>query len=875
MSADEERWRLSATGNDTEACGQSPQQPCRTFPFLWQRITDAHPAPEESGSPSASLVDSIWEGLKDDDFLRVHMHEEAVARLWAQENETVTSELEALWEDVKAEVTSGEGRAWKQVRMRALLTGAVERVLEETVRILNETRVTVETTLQSLHPKLEVLSWKLARDLCEHALKKKNVHITTDTEVEMVGSALTCPGTQLCSVRITPSTPAAVIHVRLANTTVRRLALSIEGCFTTVDVEGSSLLSSSLVRPVDQACQLLGPTSAEVRISRCVFQGVVESFALHVTSVPNVTLTSTRLHAVRALDLYGASVYSVNSHLHIHNCSFQNDSTPERVSRAILTYVSNLTVTHSVFTGLRPLSATLVHRNYNHLSIERFPETLRRGAVLSNEESRVRVENCKMEDNGGTIMDAEIEIMKRRKKRQVGFNGDKETDLAMTPRAVVCHVGDHVVIHNCAFERNTGGALGSVRAPLNLSDSVFQDNNADYGGALYLLPASTNISGSTFARNGARISGGALNVLFGNYFSFWSNVSVSSCIFDGNTAGSVGGVFVMGRALRVASGIAVFSNCSMLNNHAGTAGVGTMITAIPSRFIFTDCTFHHNSAREDVGVLRVLTVNVTLQRCDFFNNSAAETAGVLQVTPLDPWPRSDEPLYSSQTWIHSCTFRQNRARKGGVIVVDTTSGTPGPPVALRLTNCSLVDNFASMDGGVLLLDETGRTSTTNILLDESVLANNRASRNAGVLLATGSRVSMNNCTATNNSAAFSAGVASLTYHSTLEARDTLFEDNSCTLDGGAIQAYFNSSIDLRNVTFLSNTAERSSGGAVSMETSCSMTSRRCAFSGNQATTGGGAVFVEDHSCYNDTGSTFSNNVASDKGGRGRIRPGGI
>jgi hypothetical protein len=107
-----------------------------------------------------------------------------------------------------------------------------------------------------------------------------------------------------------------------------------------------------------------------------------------------------------------------------------------------------------------------------------------------------------------------------------------------------------------------GGAICN-RGTLNVSDSTFSGNQADFGGAIIDIGGgNATIKNSTFLKNGSRRSGGAIDNTEGG------TLSITNSTFSANTAGSVGGGIVN------FDGIVTIRNSTFSGNSAASDGGG-------------------------------------------------------------------------------------------------------------------------------------------------------------------------------------------------------------------------------------------------------------------------------------------------------------
>ncbi len=147
-----------------------------------------------------------------------------------------------------------------------------------------------------------------------------------------------------------------------------------------------------------------------------------------------------------------------------------------------------------------------------------------------------------------------------------------------------CSYSSSVKFIGCDFTGNDamgvgGGALYCIYGgdPV-VSGCTFTDNHASYGGGIACGNCAATITGSTFDGNGAG-EGGALNHRGAGY-----TMVVDNCVFTGNSAGDMGGAFI------VELTDAVITYCEFYDNTAGTSG-GAGQVLYDAGATISDCVF--------------------------------------------------------------------------------------------------------------------------------------------------------------------------------------------------------------------------------------------------------------------------------------------
>ena len=360
---------------------------------------------------------------------------------------------------------------------------------------------------------------------------------------------------------------------------------------------------------------------------------------------------------------------------------------------------------------------------------------------------------------------------------------------------------------------------------------------------------------------------------------FWvtgGNITFINMIAIGNNEVQVG---------RTSAGTLTINNATVVSNTGSIFYISDSIISISS------CTFKHNSDLSEswysiyiIYKSELLTFDksdVTVTDSVFEENSGQKSISIWEPLQNSVIAGSqfrfnynvDYLLFVKSQWLQilSSIFESNDG-SGSVIYIESSNVVINGSMfnqnhrvvvvwggSAEFMNCIFATNYVSF-GNVVLVN-TGLLQFT-----DCSLLNNTASLNAGIILARYSVVDLLKCIAANNSASSEAGVISILEHSIVLVESSTFESNSCGIEGGAIRAHRNTRLNISHSILHSNTALETDGGAIFLEAESQMISDSCQFIGNTAALGGGAVMVRDHSSYADMGSTFINNTAN-SGGR--------
>ena len=192
--------------------------------------------------------------------------------------------------------------------------------------------------------------------------------------------------------------------------------------------------------------------------------------------------------------------------------------------------------------------------------------------------------------------------------------------------------------YGCLSDGFIGGAIIATNSTVEINQSRFEDNRADFGGAIVAEQDSIiNMSGNVFVSNNATIGGGALT--FDS-----STITIEASEFKDNNARKRGGVLYSD-----SSTITIEASVFKDNN----ASIGGVLESISSTITIEASEFHDNNAREWGGVLFSISSTITIEASEFHGNNV-NTGGV---------------LYSSRSniTIEGSEFYGNNANDGGVL----------------------------------------------------------------------------------------------------------------------------------------------------------------------------------------------------------------
>ena len=417
---------------------------------------------------------------------------------------------------------------------------------------------------------------------------------------------------------------------------------------------------------------------------------------------------------------------------------------------------------------------------------------------------------------------------------------------------------------------------------LTIQHSIFNGQNKE-NTSMLITNSTANITDTLFMSNtaGLRVENvspqppsslSTISTVGGALIINSSNLTLESCVFNGNKANVGGAIF------SESNSSVTLRNSTFISNHAkdcdsGLCYGGALFVDKSGSVVIDGCTFTHNSA--DVGgVLSLVKSSASITNTEFSNNKANESGGVIHAED------------NTSVRVQNGTFISNSARDGGVMrIVSNEFMTVNTVSEVVIYSSWFSDNFASNDGAVIISDGN------NLAFTECTFDKNRADDDGGVVYA------RNNCTTefisclfTNNRGGDSGGAVYGHDYSTVtiinttinncQAKDSgggvyirengmasiynsTFTNNSADY-GGAVRAWRSSDVNIDSTTFLNNRAD-TDGGSLYIQIQCNLTVQSCFFVQNRAINNGN-IFVTDSSNLELESTHFTDNMAGNDGG---------
>ena len=391
-------------------------------------------------------------------------------------------------------------------------------------------------------------------------------------------------------------------------------------------------------------------------------------------------------------------------------------------------------------------------------------------------------------------------------------------------------------ITNCSFVNNKPG---SYYGPIKVWEDTF---HAYVGGAVIANQSNVTITGCKFEGNSAGIGGAIfatrdVSVIITNS-TFTGNTA--TCLTNKHTRSCAGGVLYFedgfigaDRTMSLKRTELALADSRIINN------VGGIMGAYNSSVSFTSSIFLNNSESfVESGLLWAQAgsdMTITNSEFAYYFGSAAMTVV--------------NGNYSSVN-IHGSHFHHNTALVGGVLLVRDHA-------AVTINQSTFWNNTGQV-GGVLHALEN-----TSVTIDNSEFANNMAEYGGVLAFAYSTNVTIYTSVFDHNTANYISGVLYAINQCTIVIGDCNFWNNTASY-GGAIVAAYGIEVIILNSEFAKNLAKEH-GGVMTITVSSFITINSSLFRDNTAKSLGGVLDVKRHSTIIVDGSKFWNST-TDHGG---------
>lgn len=298
---------------------------------------------------------------------------------------------------------------------------------------------------------------------------------------------------------------------------------------------------------------------------------------------------------------------------------------------------------------------------------------------------------------------------------------------------------------------------------------------------------------------------------------------------------------------------------------------GTLLVVFNGTLSLSDASFERNQAvhlAETNGYggacVHLIRSEATIERCRFLENNGFDGTSIF--------------MDSSQANLSDCRFERNH---GG------SSGIYNDGSSLRIDNCDFVGNSAQGKGGgsiyvVNVIDprevvvnnssfiknksefQGGALYVSNSILrfSNSTVSENRSNKGAGVYIAFGGYVYLENVQFLRNNATES-GAGIFVLQAPVTAINTIFTSNEANLSGGGVYLTDEAFATFQNASLLSNVAKAGGGIHCSDSSTVNFIDSKCIANVAEE---GGAIVIEEKSEGNVESNDFVQNVAEKSGG---------
>ena len=392
------------------------------------------------------------------------------------------------------------------------------------------------------------------------------------------------------------------------------------------------------------------------------------------------------------------------------------------------------------------------------------------------------------------------------------------------------------------FNASIGGAIIATNSTIDISQSKFEDNGADYGGVIFADHSIISIlsSGIAFINNIATIYGGIL-------YSRSNFITIEGSEFHNNNATYRGGVmYSFNSTIKV-------MECKIYNSFTkGDSGVlhleDSNITIVASGF------YNNHATNGDGGVMSSLCSNnyhnyIYIEASEFCNNSGTFQAyggGVIY---------SDGGIIT----VEASRFHHNAATKSGGVMYSGASN-------ITISNSNFTENNSPVGAMIYA------TTYTIVLYCSDILIDNNLANNNSVIYLFDSEFKgcdSGNVTISNNLGSLTAFNSNIS----IKSGYTVFVNNQPSRtatgdfqEGGAITLYQSSIVFNGECKLEHNHAEN--GGAIHSTESVLYVNGNVTIAHNAATGNGGGVYLSTSklNCQQKSIFVFFNNSALYKGG---------
>jgi len=467
--------------------------------------------------------------------------------------------------------------------------------------------------------------------------------------------------------------------------------------------------------------------------------------------------------------------------------------------------------------------------------------TRRGGGILAGAKATVR--NCYFTDNFGDS-GAGMAAIGTASDGTIVDNCVFEANKAVEQGILMLRQTPTGLVNNCVFrnnQTNRGALYPQETVNVTIDSCLFEGNNAgaNFGASMFSWQASWTLTNSVFRKNKSTNAGIYIDNRDGG-----DVVTIDNCLFEKDTATGFGGAGIYGW-----QATAKVKNCVFRDNYApNAAAVYFNGREFDSQFSIDSCLFERNIATSYGGTaLYNNRTNYSLSNSIFRDNVAPSSGAAIYHGDTTIFNISN-CLFEGQTGVYAAAVANYGIGCNGTFEDCTFRGNKatqgggavsnGFKADILYKNCAFIGNEASFGAAIFTQNDTTRLRVDGCLFTE----NNSSGNGGAILINRNIAASIKNSEFTFNTGDY-GGAIQATGDSTLTIENTIFRDNFAGTQGAALNFNQTNAV-LTNCLFARNiNVGTGAGGAMSINASDSLRCRvkaiNCTFADNEAPLGAG------------------------------------
>ncbi|MFD1553395.1 hypothetical protein DNU06_06935 [Putridiphycobacter roseus] len=306
-------------------------------------------------------------------------------------------------------------------------------------------------------------------------------------------------------------------------------------------------------------------------------------------------------------------------------------------------------------------------------------------------------------------------------------------------------LGPTFIVNHCQFEDNSadffGGSIYTLKH-VEIMDSNFSLDSADYGGSVYCVSA--KVSKSTFSDSYAEVKGGSIYTRSGNpsldviHSSFYNNealyggaIAMAANFSSGYNLGAmqIDSSEIFNNSADYGGAIHMYVTDGFSGNSAGSMHINT--SKIYNNNANLDGGAIHMSSSRINGTNLSNTTEIEVYNSTIDNNAAINNGGAIYSGHFD----IGKPI--NHVTINYSTISNNSAANGGGIYAKS-KGSSRARVKVQTNSSSLINNAALNDGGAIYAWAESTYSESDLEINNSTIYDNSAVGIGGGLFSYGS-----------------------------------------------------------------------------------------------------------------------------------------